>query len=101
MPSPGSRAARVAACSAAPRLPQRAQQRGHAVRVVECGELCAATGRAAEALTPWAACAAADRHGGPTYSPPLPRRVTRMFNLKGGVACNARTFLQPRGWTLA
>jgi len=32
----------------------------------QCGELCAATGRAAEALTLWAACAAADQHGGPT-----------------------------------
>jgi predicted ATPase/DNA-binding CsgD family transcriptional regulator/DNA-binding XRE family transcriptional regulator len=31
-----------------------------------CGDLCAATGRAAEALTLWAACAAADQHGGPT-----------------------------------
>ena len=33
----------------------------------QCGDLCAATGRAAEALTLWAACAAADRHEGPTY----------------------------------
>jgi len=31
--------------------------------------MCAATGRAAEALTLWAACAAADRHHGPTYPP--------------------------------
>jgi DNA-binding CsgD family transcriptional regulator len=29
-----------------------------------CGDLCAATGRAAEALTLWAACAAVDRPGG-------------------------------------
>ena len=35
----------------------------------QCGELCAATGRAAEALTLWAACAAADRHQGLTYPP--------------------------------
>jgi predicted ATPase/DNA-binding CsgD family transcriptional regulator/DNA-binding XRE family transcriptional regulator len=28
----------------------------------QCGNLCAATGRAAEALTLWAACAAADQH---------------------------------------
>ena len=34
-----------------------------------CGNLCAATGRAAEALTLWAACAAADRHGGLTEPP--------------------------------
>jgi DNA-binding CsgD family transcriptional regulator len=32
----------------------------------QCGELCAATGRAAEALTLWAACAAVDRHREPT-----------------------------------
>jgi non-specific serine/threonine protein kinase len=30
----------------------------------QCGELCAATGRAAEALTLWAACAAVDQHRG-------------------------------------
>jgi len=35
----------------------------------QCGELCAATGRAAEALTLWAACAAADRHWGLTDPP--------------------------------
>ena len=35
----------------------------------QCGELCAATGRAAEALTLWAACAAVDRHGGHTDLP--------------------------------
>jgi tetratricopeptide (TPR) repeat protein len=35
----------------------------------QCGNLCAATGRAAEALTLWAACAAADQHQGPIYPP--------------------------------
>jgi non-specific serine/threonine protein kinase len=35
----------------------------------QCGELCAATGRAAEALTLWAACAAVDRHRGLTDPP--------------------------------
>ena len=35
----------------------------------QCGDLCAATGRAAEALTLWAACAAADQHQGLTYPP--------------------------------
>ena len=34
-----------------------------------CGNLCAATGRAAEALTLWAACAAVDRHQGLTEPP--------------------------------
>ena len=32
----------------------------------QCGDLCAATGRAAEALTLWAACAAVDRYWGLT-----------------------------------
>ena len=35
----------------------------------QCGDLCAATGRAAEALTLWAACAAADQGEGPIYPP--------------------------------
>ena len=35
----------------------------------QCGNLCAATGRAAEALTLWAACAAVDQHQGPIYPP--------------------------------
>ena len=35
----------------------------------QCGELCAATGRAAEALTLRAACAAADQHQGLIYPP--------------------------------
>ena len=38
----------------------------------QCGDLCAATGRAAEALTLWAACAAVDRHEG-THRPALVR----------------------------
>ena len=35
----------------------------------QCGKLCAATGRIAEALTLWAACAAVDRHEGLTEPP--------------------------------
>ena len=40
----------------------------------QCGSLCAATGRAAEALTLWAACAAVDRHLGGTDPPWLETR---------------------------
>jgi predicted ATPase/DNA-binding CsgD family transcriptional regulator len=40
----------------------------------QCGELCAATGRAVEALTLWAACAAVDQHEGPTDPPWLVSR---------------------------
>jgi DNA-binding CsgD family transcriptional regulator len=37
--------------------------------ISQCGDLCAATGRASEALTLWAACAAVDRHEGLTEPP--------------------------------
>jgi DNA-binding CsgD family transcriptional regulator len=43
------------------------------------GDLCAATGRAAEALTLWAACAAVDQREGSTYPPWfVPRREEQM-----------------------
>jgi predicted ATPase/DNA-binding CsgD family transcriptional regulator len=37
--------------------------------ISQCGDLCAVTGRAAEALTLWAACAAVGQHEGRTYPP--------------------------------
>jgi predicted ATPase/DNA-binding CsgD family transcriptional regulator len=40
----------------------------------QCGELCAATGRVAEAVTLWAAYAAVDQREGPTYPPWLETR---------------------------
>jgi tetratricopeptide (TPR) repeat protein len=39
------------------------------IGLYQCGDLCAATGRAAEALTLWAACVAVDRHQGLTDPP--------------------------------
>ena len=49
----------------------------------QCGDLCAATGRAAEALTLWAACAAVDRHQGPTYPPWfVPRREEQLHQAR-------------------
>ena len=45
--------------------------------ISQCGDLCAATGRAAEALTLWAACAAVDRHEGLTDPPEPPWSVSR------------------------
>ena len=54
----------------------------------QCGGLCAATGRAAEALTLWAACAAAGRPGGPTYSPWFELRREEQM-------CQARQALGP------
>ena len=41
----------------------------------QCGDLCTATGRAAEALTLWAACAAVDRHEGLPEPPDPPWSV--------------------------
>jgi len=43
--------------------------------VSQCGDLCAATGRTAEALTLWAACAATCQREGPIHYPPwfMPR----------------------------
>src|SRR6185437_9723136 len=40
--------------------------------ISQCGDLCAATGRAAEALTLWAVCAAVDRHEGLPEPPDPP-----------------------------
>jgi DNA-binding CsgD family transcriptional regulator len=40
----------------------------------QCGDLCAATGRGAEAVTLWAAYAAVDQREGPTYPPWLETR---------------------------
>ena len=42
--------------------------------ISQCGDLCAATGRGAEALTLWAACAAVVQHEGRTYPPWLVHR---------------------------
>jgi len=45
--------------------------------ISQCGDLCAATGRIAEALTLWGACAAVDRHEGLTEPPDPPWSVSR------------------------
>ena len=45
--------------------------------ISQCGDLCAATGRIAEALTLWAACVAVDRHEGLTEPPDPPWSVSR------------------------
>ena len=45
--------------------------------ISQCGDLCAATGRIAEALTLWAACAAVDRHEGLPDPPDPPWSVPR------------------------
>jgi len=51
--------------------------------ISQCGDLCAATGRAAEALTLWAACVAAGQREGPAYPPWL-------------VPCSEEQLRQPR-----
>ena len=45
--------------------------------ISQCGDLCAATGRIADALTLWAACAAVDRHEGLSDPPDPPWSVPR------------------------
>jgi DNA-binding CsgD family transcriptional regulator/tetratricopeptide (TPR) repeat protein len=45
--------------------------------ISQCGDLCAATGRVAEALTLWAVCAAVDRHEGLPEPPDPPWFVSR------------------------
>jgi DNA-binding CsgD family transcriptional regulator len=45
--------------------------------ISQCGDLCAATGRTAEALTLWATCAAVDRHEGLPDPPDPPWSVPR------------------------
>jgi DNA-binding CsgD family transcriptional regulator len=45
--------------------------------ISQCGDLCAATGRIAEALTLWGACAAVDWHEGLTEPPDPPWSVSR------------------------
>jgi non-specific serine/threonine protein kinase len=54
----------------------------------QCGELCAATGRAAEALTLWAACAAAGQREEPTDLPWFETRWKEQL-------CRARQVLGP------
>ena len=64
----------------------------------QCGELCAATGRAAEALTLWAACAAADQHQGPT-GPPwfVPRREEQQRQARQALGSGRARAAEDRG----
>ena len=64
----------------------------------QCGELCAATGRAAEALTLWAACAAVDRHGGHTDLPWLePRREEQLRQARHALGPDRARAAEDRG----
>ena len=64
----------------------------------QCGELCAATGRAAEALTLWAASAAVDQHGGPT-DPPwfVPRQEEQMGQARQALGPGRARAAEDRG----
>jgi predicted ATPase/DNA-binding CsgD family transcriptional regulator len=64
----------------------------------QCGELCAATGRAAEALTLWAAWAAADQHQGPT-GPPwfVPRREEQQRQARQALGSGRARAAEDRG----
>ena len=64
----------------------------------QCGNLCAATGRAAEALTLWAACAAVDRHEGFT-DPPwfVPRREEQLRQARQALGPGRARAAEERG----
>jgi predicted ATPase/DNA-binding CsgD family transcriptional regulator len=64
----------------------------------QCGELCAATGRAAEALTLWAACTAVDRHGGRADLPWLEtRREEQLRQARQALGPNRAQVAEDRG----
>jgi DNA-binding CsgD family transcriptional regulator len=63
-----------------------------------CGDLCAATGRAAEALTLWAACAAAGQHGGTTYPAWfMPRREDQLRQARQALGPGRARAAEDRG----
>jgi DNA-binding CsgD family transcriptional regulator len=63
-----------------------------------CGNLCAATGRAAEALTLWAACAAVDRYEGPIELPWLvPPREEQLRQARRALAPGRARAAEDRG----
>ena len=68
------------------------------IGLFQCGNLCAATGRAAEALTLWAACAAADRHEGLT-DPPwfVPRREEQLRQARQALGPGRARAAEDRG----
>ena len=64
----------------------------------QCGDLCAATGRAAEALTLWAACAAVDRHEGLTDPPWFePRREEQLRQARQALGPGRARAAEDRG----
>jgi predicted ATPase/DNA-binding CsgD family transcriptional regulator len=64
----------------------------------QCGELCAATGRAAEALTLWAACAAVDQHQGRTLPPwSVPRREEQLRQARQALGPDRARAAEDRG----
>ena len=64
----------------------------------QCGELCAATGRAAEALTLWAACATVDQHHGPTDPPwSVPRREEQLRQARQALGPGRARAAEDRG----
>ena len=64
----------------------------------QCGELCAATGRAAEALTLWAAGAAVGRHGGLTDPPwSVPRREEQLRQARQALGPGRARAAEDRG----
>jgi len=66
------------------------------------GNLCAATGRAAEALTLWAACAAVDRYGGLTDPPWFePRREEQLRQARQALGPDRARAAEDRGTAMS
>ena len=64
----------------------------------QCGDLCAATGRVAEALTLWAACVAVDQREGPIYPPWfVPRWKDQMRQARQGLGPGRARAAEDRG----
>jgi len=64
----------------------------------QCGDLCATTGRAAEALTLRAACAATGQHGGPAYPPwYMPRREEQLRQARQALGPGRARTAEDRG----
>ena len=64
----------------------------------QCGDLCATTGRAAEALTLRAACAATGQHGGPAYPPwYMPRREEQLRQARQALGPGRAQTAEDRG----
>jgi predicted ATPase/DNA-binding CsgD family transcriptional regulator/DNA-binding XRE family transcriptional regulator len=72
------------------------------VGLSQCGDLCAATGRTAEALTLWATCAATGQHGEHTYPPWfMPRRENQLRQARQALGPGRARAAEDRGTAMS